>query len=306
MFRFARLTRALFSVVALLLVAACTTDSSGEVAGDGSFAGLQPASDDPEIARAAELYGEYLVQQVDLTTTATTVLTTAIRSGDVFAARNAYPPARELWMTIWPAAPLLGVDPDTLEASVDDHDGALDPDFAGWHKIEYFLYAEQTTEGAAESADQLDVAVAALQAGVPDLVVPPAALTVIATTLIRHSLDVTLTGSANRWSKTEVWDIDAALAGARATFVYLSPALLSVDVDLRNATEESFFATEATWAPLQVNRSWAAYCVADDPYPSLECQAGVTVDATTQAAITTELTQLHDLLVQVQEALDLA
>ena len=48
---------------------------------------------------------------------------------------------------------------------MDDFAGPNDPNFTGWHRLEYLLFEKNTTRGAARFADGLDKELASLKSG---------------------------------------------------------------------------------------------------------------------------------------------
>jgi iron uptake system component EfeO len=86
-----------------------------------------------------------------------------VRAGDLEAAQAAYAPSREPWERIEPIAGLVSDIDGAVDARVDDFEGPTDPDFTGWHRLEYLLFEKQTTRGAAAFADGLDADLATLQ-----------------------------------------------------------------------------------------------------------------------------------------------
>ena len=63
---------------------------------------------------------------------------------------------RVSWERIEPIAGLVEEIDGTVDARVDDFESETDPDCTGWHRLEYLLFEQNTTDGAAEFADGLD------------------------------------------------------------------------------------------------------------------------------------------------------
>jgi iron uptake system component EfeO len=62
-----------------------------------------------------------------------------------------------------------------VDARVDDFEGADDPRFTGWHRLEHHLWEQGSTRGTKGFADQLDADIATLNRQVKSLEFPPAA-----------------------------------------------------------------------------------------------------------------------------------
>jgi iron uptake system component EfeO len=80
--------------------------------------------------------------------------TDAVRAGDLEAAKAAYAPSRVPWERIEPIAGLVEDIDTAVDARVDDFEGPDDAEFTGWHRLEYLLFDQGTTEGAASFADR--------------------------------------------------------------------------------------------------------------------------------------------------------
>jgi iron uptake system component EfeO len=307
-------------MVALVLpLAACagddgagarTASASGSASGSGSGSGLaeqdlSAGTDDPLVRAAVDDYSAYVATQVEEMIRLTSVFSDAVRAGDLAAAQEAYAPSREPWERIEPIAGLIGATDAAVDARVDDFAGPDDPDFTGWHRLEYLLFEQETTKGAAPFADRLDADLRALQQGLADLEIPPAAIPVGASELIEEVSLGKITGEEDRYSKTDLWDFAANVDGSRTAVESLTPALRKADPDLLSAVESSFAGLEATLEPLRRGDGWVLYCQEDDEFPSPRCP-GVTVDEQTRAVLTAQLADLSEQTAQLAGALDLA
>ena len=120
------------------------------------------------VAAGVASYSDYVAQQVDETIADTTTFTDAVRAGDLEAAKAAFAPSREGWERIEPIAGLVEAIDGAVDARVDDFAGADDPEFTGWHRLEYLLWNRNTTQGAARFADQLDADLQTLKTELAD------------------------------------------------------------------------------------------------------------------------------------------
>jgi iron uptake system component EfeO len=210
-------------------------DEAGAGAGSGSGIGDEvegSQTDNPLVLTALEDYSGYVDEQVDATIAVTTVLTDAVRAGDLEAARAAYAPSRQGWERIEPIAGLVEEIDGAVDARVDDFAGVDDPEFTGWHRLEHFLWSLNTTEGAAPFADQLDADLQTLRSELAGLEIPPAALAVGSSELIEEVSTGKITGEEDRYSGTDLWDFAANVEGSRQGFDLLTPALEAEDPEL--------------------------------------------------------------------------
>ncbi len=190
----------------------------------------------------------YVDEQVDATIAATTAFTDAVRAGDLEAAKAAYAPSRQGWERIEPIAGLVEEIDGKVDARVDDFENEQDPAFTGWHRIEYILFSQNTTEGAAPFADQLDADLQTLKTELADIEIPPAALAVGSSELIEEVSTGKITGEEDRYSGTDLWDFAANVEGSEEAFTLLTPALEEADPELVAEIEGQFAELETQLA----------------------------------------------------------
>ena len=281
---------------AALLFAACAEDDGAEVrvVGDdgsvsvsasgtgsasatGTATGLsleefeESGTDNPLVQQAVDGYKAYVVAQIDAMIASNEVFADAIRAGDLDAARVAYAPARVEWERIEPIAGLIEEIDGVVDSRVDDFEGPDDPEFTGWHRIEYILWELGTTDGAAAFADQLLDDLQTLEREMAGLELPPAAVAVGAAELIEEVSEGKITGEEDRYSKTDLWDFNANVEGAQKVVELLTPALEQADPDLLSRINAGFSELNATLAGLRDGTGWVLYCQENDPFPSSLC-----------------------------------
>ena len=213
--------------------------------GSGSASGIASevegsSSDNPLVQDAVEQYTTYVHEQVDETIAATTTFTDAVRAGDLEAAKAAYAPSRQGWERIEPIAGLVEELDGAMDARVDDFEGEDDPEFTGWHRLEYILWSQNTTEGGAEFADKLDADLQTLKTELAEIEIPPAALAVGSAELIEEVSTGKITGEEDRYSGTDLWDFAANVEGSEAAFGFLVPAIEEEDPELVTTIEGLF------------------------------------------------------------------
>jgi iron uptake system component EfeO len=192
------------------------------------------------VADAVSEYQTWVLEQVDETIAATTTFTDAVRSGDVEAAKAAYAPSRQGWERIEPIAGLVEEIDGAVDARVDDFEGVDDPNFTGWHRLEYLLWEQGTTEGGAAFADKLDADLQTLETELEGMEIPPAALAVGSSELIEEVSTGKITGEEDRYSGTDLWDFAANVEGSEKGFELLEPAIEAEDPDLVASIESLF------------------------------------------------------------------
>ena len=247
---------------------ACASGASGSGSGSGSESGSgsgisddveAPETDNPLVEDALVDYKAYVLAQVDETIAATTTFTDAVRAGDLEAAQAAYAPSRQGWERIEPIAGLVEELDGAVDARVDDFEGPDDPAFTGWHRLEYILWEEGTTDGGAEFADGLDEDLQTLRTELTDMEIPPAALAVGSSELIEEVSTGKITGEEDRYSHTDLWDFAANVEGSREGFGLLTPALEEEDPELVETITGLFDELEGQLAEYEDGSGYVSY-----------------------------------------------
>jgi iron uptake system component EfeO len=268
---------------AVLLLAGCGNDDgagvrsegaasgsgSGSASGTGSGSGLagqdlSGSTSDPQVQKAVADYKAWVVAEVEALVGDTAKFTDAVRAGDLAAAKKQYAPSRVRWERIEPIAGLVEEIDGKVDARVDDFEGVTDPQFTGWHRLEYQLWEKGSTGGTKRFADQLDKDIATLNQQIKGLEFPPAAVALGPAELIEEVSEGKITGEEDRYSHTDLWDFDANVDGSRKLFELLTPALQAKDAALTSEIAAGFDA---------VGKSLAEYENADGtfkPYTALE------------------------------------
>lgn len=285
-------------VLLTLLVPACSADDGANTTTGSAASGLAgrdlgATTTDPLVVTAVSEYRTYTAGQIDDAVRLTKAFTDAVRAGDLAAAQAAYAPSRVPWERIEPIAGLVEEIDGKVDARVDDFASTEDPAFTGWHRLEYLLFAKNTTAGAAPFADQLDADLASLKTRFATLEVPPATVPVGAAELIEEVSEGKITGEEDRYSKTDLWDFNSNLEGSKAAIAALTPALQAKDPALLARIQQGFADLDATLAPLRAGDGWTLYCLQDDQYPSPRCPA-VTVPPSTVDTLKAQLASLSE------------
>jgi iron uptake system component EfeO len=293
-------------VVAALALAGCSsTDAASGTDATPSATTTTAAAPNPLAEKAATEYQAYAVAQTNELVGVVKTLTDAVRAGNLQAAQEAYAPSRLPWERIEPLAGLVEEIDGKVDARVDDFAGVDDPTFTGWHRLEYLMFQQNTVEGGAPFADQLDKDIATLNTQMPTLEVTPRDVAVGAAELIEEVSEGKITGEEDRYSKTDLWDFDANLQGSQAAIERLKPALQEANPELLGKIETGFTELNATLQPLRRGDGWVLFCTENDPYPSPRC-TGVTVDPPTIDKLKAQLAGLSENVSQVAGVLKLS
>src|SRR5690606_29093303 len=125
---------------------------------------------------------------------------------------------------IEPIAELFADLDASIDSRADDHEkGEKSDDFTGFHRLEYGLFAQNTTEGLGEYADKLYADVLELQKRVEDLTVPPEKVVGGAAALLEEVAATKISGEEDRYSHTDLWDFQANVDGAQKIVELFKP-----------------------------------------------------------------------------------
>jgi iron uptake system component EfeO len=210
----------------------------------------------PELEAAVDEYKAYVVEQTEQLVQDTSLFTSAVIAGNVEEAKELYAPARAPWEHIEPIAESLGdLDPD-----IDAREGDVPEDeWRGFHRLEQALWIDNTTEGQEDYALQLQADVETLQAEVSDLQLEPADLVTGSIELLNEVSSGKITGEEERYSGTDLYDIQANVEGSQAAFEALQPMLEERDPDLVAEIDERYDAVYETLAPYRDEDGWVPY-----------------------------------------------
>lgn len=161
-------------------------------------------------------YKIYVTEQLDELASHTEQFTAAIKRGDLAMAKQLYAPTRVYYESIEPIAELFSDLDAAIDSRVDDHEkGVSAEDFTGFHRLEYSLFAQNSTQGLGELADALNKNVQDLQARVAGLTFPPEKVVGGAAALLEEVAATKISGEEDRYSHTDLYDFQGNIDGAK-------------------------------------------------------------------------------------------
>ena len=218
--------------------------------------GMVSVGGSPELAEAADGYEEYVVEQVALLEERTEGFTEAVISGDVAEAKRLFGPTREPWERIEPIAAALG----DYDPNIDAREGDVpDDEWRGFHRIEKALWQENTTDGQEGYARQLMEDVSNLRKEVEGLELAPEDLVTGSVELLNEVSAGKITGEEDRYSHTDLYDINANVEGSEAAFEELKPEVAGEDLTLANEVEEGFDGVHEELDQYRKGDGWVSY-----------------------------------------------
>jgi iron uptake system component EfeO len=169
-------------------------------------------------------YKIWVGQEVEALLGATQAFVDAVEAGDLAKAKALYAPARIHYERIEPIAELFSDLDKSIDVRADDFEKKeADSNFSGFHRLEYGLFAKNSTDGLAPFAARLIADVKELQARIRQLAVPPEKVVGGAATLIEEVAKTKISGEEDRYSRTDLWDFNANVEGARKIHDLLRP-----------------------------------------------------------------------------------
>lgn len=169
-------------------------------------------------------YKIWVGTEVDALIKATSAFTAAVKAGDLARAQGLYAPARVHYERIEPIAELFSDLDKSIDVRADDFEKKeADPAFTGFHRLEYGLFAKKSTEGLAPFADRLDADLKELKTRIAGLTVPPVKVVGGAAALIEEVAKTKISGEEDRYSRTDLWDFNANVDGAKKIHDLLRP-----------------------------------------------------------------------------------
>lgn len=191
----------------------------------GTSAGASSSSSAAAAISAATAgYSAYIKGKAASLIALTGTFAAAVKAGQVDRAKALYAQARAPYEAIEPVAESFG----DLDPAIDAREGDVPAaEWGGYHRIERQLWVAKNTAGMAPVADKLLADVKTLAARIAGSSFQAADLANGATELLTEVSKSKLTGEEERYSGTDLSDIAANLAGSRAAFDLLAPALTS-------------------------------------------------------------------------------
>lgn len=186
-------------------------------------------------------YKIYVTEKVDQLAVETAKFTDAIKKGDLATAKKLYAPTRVHYEAIEPIAELFSDLDASIDSRVDDHEaGVKAEDFAGFHRLEYSLYSENTTKGLDALADGLLKDVKDLQNRIAELTFPPEKVVGGAAALLEEVAATKVSGEEDRYSHTDLYDFQGNIDGAKKIVDLFRPQIESQDKAFAAKVDKNF------------------------------------------------------------------
>jgi iron uptake system component EfeO len=203
------------------------------------------SADQQLIQQAQQNYGAYVQDQSDQLLVKTEQFVAAYEAGDDDRARSVYADARTHWERIETVAESFG----DLDPKMDAREADLEPGqrWTGWHLIEKDLWPQRAQDYTPLTDQQRTTYAADLLANTRtlDRRIQKLDFTVdqIANGsrgLLEEVATGKVTGEEEYWSRTDLWDFQANVDGARVGYEGVRPILGQKDPDLAEQLDQRF------------------------------------------------------------------
>lgn len=207
---------------------------------------LAPSGDDEAlVTEATASYQAYVKDQTEQLVTKTEAFAKAFKAGADDEARKLYAEARLHWERIEPVAESFG----DLDPKMDLREADLEPgqEWTGWHRMEKDLwparaqgYEPLSRAERAEYAEDLVQNTDILYDQVRELSYTADQIANGSRGLMDEVATGKVTGEEEYWSRTDLWDFQGNVDGARVGFEGLRPLLQKKDAALDTQIDERF------------------------------------------------------------------
>jgi iron uptake system EfeUOB component EfeO/EfeM len=178
-------------------------------------------------------YRVYLATQGSALIRAVQALNQALAASDLAQARSLYLPARAAYQRIAPAAQRLAELDNAINARADYYEKReQDPGFGGFHRIEYALFQQNSTEGLGPVAEKLAADVTNLRQQLLAQSLAPEQLVGIVARNMRSLAQIRTNGEEERYSHSDLSGFASNLEGTRKVIDLLRPLLAKSAAEL--------------------------------------------------------------------------
>lgn len=213
-----------------------------------------------KLAQPLADYKAYVQAEAKQLVEKTAVFTAAVKAGDVEKAKALFADTRVHYERIEPIAELFNELDPAIDARADDFKKReQDPEFTGFHRIEYALWEEKSTQGVADIADRLNADVLKLQAEIDALNFPPSKVVGGAAVLVEEVAGSKISGEEDRYSHTDLSDFQANIDGAQKIVDLFRPAVAAKNQALLDTVDGNFKQVNEILAKYKTEQGFATY-----------------------------------------------
>ncbi|MDY7580420.1 iron uptake system protein EfeO [Pseudomonas sp. CCI3.1] len=203
----------------------------------------------------------YVSRQSSVLIKAVDALSQAIGAGDLEQAQALYTPARVAYQRLAPAAQRLAELDNAINARADYFEKReSDPGFSGFHRLEYGLFDQRSTEGLAPIAQRLQADTVQLKQQLLGQSLPPEQLVSIVARTLHNLADTRAnSGEEERYSHIDLNGFAANLEATRKVVDLLRPLLTKKNPDLQRNIDSASASLEAELNGLKTSQGYRTY-----------------------------------------------
>ncbi|MBX3538425.1 MAG: iron uptake system protein EfeO [Chelatococcus sp.] len=205
-------------------------------------------------------YKIYVSEKLQKLVADTKTFTDAVKAGNVDKAKSLFAPTRMSYEAIEPIAELFSDLDAAIDSRADDYEnGEKNPEFPGFHRIEYGLWEQNSTEGLTPVADKLMADVTALSQRITDMTLPPEKVVGGAAALMEEVAATKISGEEDRYSHTDLWDFKGNFDGSEKIFILVRPLIEKKDPDFVKKVADNFSVVGTTLAKYKSGEGYQSY-----------------------------------------------
>lgn len=205
-------------------------------------------------------YKIYVSEKLDKLVTDTTAFTAAIKAGDVEKAKALFAPTRISYEAIEPIAELFSDLDGSIDSRADDYEKAeADPEFPGFHRIEYGLWEKNSTADLGPVADKLLADVTELKSRIGGLTFPPEKVVGGAAALMEEVAATKISGEEDRYSHTDLWDFRGNFDGARKIVELVRPLIEKKEAAFLKTVDANFATVDTILSKYKQGEGYVSY-----------------------------------------------
>ncbi|MDV6302217.1 MULTISPECIES: iron uptake system protein EfeO [Rhodococcus] len=227
---------------------------------------VRTAGEDGLLTEAAAGYKRYVVSQIDALQETTASFVTAVKSGDVDAAKAQFPITRSYYERIEPVAESF---PDDLDPRIDLREPDVEPgaEWTGFHRIEKDLWTQGLQPDTNAMADQLEADITELADKIKaeDFTIDPIQVAGGAQGLLDEVAKTKISGEEDFFSHTDLWDFQANVDGSQAAIAAVRPILDERNAELGTAIDARFAELDAELAKYRNGDGFVFYDTVTEP-----------------------------------------
>jgi iron uptake system component EfeO len=205
-------------------------------------------------------YKIYVSEKLDALVDGTTAFVKAVKDGDIAKAKALFAPTRLHYESIEPIAELFSDLDADIDSRADDHEKAeADPEFFGFHRIEYSLWVKNATDDIGPVADKLLADVTELRERVANLTFPPEKVVGGAAVLMEEVAATKISGEEDRYSHTDLWDFRGNFDGAHKIVELVRPLIAESEATFLKAVDGNFQRIDTILAKYKAGDGYLSY-----------------------------------------------